>query len=380
MKKIILLLAIFMHTTANAQQAQQIPGYAKDTKPMQWYKTQRDLWQQEIKKNETNENAWMNYYVANRIIIMHDELEKNNDETKSDKLKLIVDNMGKAIPNSYSYNYCKWQIGGNDIKYYNYLQKAIAIDSTRLEHIECMINIGELNRDQKQRNEYSKRNFDAGKMSSGMMYYNYNQLIGLDENAILFTAGDNDTYPSWALQGLGIRTDVKVLNLYLLHIKEYREKIFKELGIQNVEIKDETNTKDFDKIIIEHCTKNKNNYPVYIALTTAGCQNYIASIENQMYLTGLVYKFDTASYDNIAIMKKNFEKIYALDYLDKSFYKEISNNGVKAINQNYLTPMVKLFEHYKKSGDIQHQNWIKEKLLAIAKDSEIEKQIIKIVE
>jgi hypothetical protein len=380
MKKIILIVAIFINIIAHAQQAQQVPSYAKDQREMPWYKIQRDLWQKEIKQNANSENAWMNYYKVNRIIIMHDESEKDNNETKSDLLKTIVENMSKAIPNSYTYNFCKWQIGGNDLKFYSYLQKAIAIDSNRTEHIEYMINIGEIQRNTKQRDEYSKRCFDAGLMSSGMMYYNYNQLIGLEPNAILFTYGDNDTYPSWALQGLGVRKDVKVLNMYLLHIKEYRELIFKELGIANVEIKDENNPTDFDKTIIEHCAKNKNNCPLYIALTTAGCQKYIATIEDKMFLTGLAYKYDTSACDNIAILKKNFETKYTLDYLDKSFYNEISKNGVQMINQNYITSMVKLYEHYKLSGDVQHQNWIKEKIILLAKNSRYEKEVYKIIE
>lgn len=59
------------------------------------------------------------------------------------------------------------------------------------------------------------------------------------KNALLLTCGDNDTYPAWALQAKGIRKDVKVINLYLLQIKDYRNKIFAELGLKDVDVSDE---------------------------------------------------------------------------------------------------------------------------------------------
>lgn len=350
-----------------AQKAEQIQSITKKPMPVEYYKEQADVWKAELNKNNKNANAWFNYYRANRYVgICSNDTIKGPD--RFIKLKSIIDDMEKNIPESYEFNYLKWLNSGNDLTQFNYLEKAYKIDPEREESYPDFISAYEFKMDIEKRNEFAKKWFAKGNVSPGYLYYNYNVLMSLKPNAILLTVGDNDTYPLWILQAqFGIREDVKVLNLSMLYNTEYIMGMSKLLQFEFIDpLKSAENAQLYAKSIVLRIANNKLKRPVYTALTVD--EKFTSPVAEELYLVGLAYEYSKEKIDNIALLKKNMEQLFALDYLKVQFYRDNAEMSIKQANANYLVPMITLYDHYKLSNmKNETENW-KNLIVLVAKN------------
>jgi len=266
-------------------------------------------------------------------------------------LNKIVESLEKAIPNTFEYHYITYWNGGAGNKHVDHLKKAQKLGPNRVELLDELLTYYELKRDKQKLVEVSKKWYASNDISPGLFAWNYNMLVSTEQDAILITSGDNDTYPALVLQyARGIRSDVAVLNNSLLSIESYRNIYFRELGIPLMEkgFNDYPNWNRYQNALMNHI-KMHSTRPLYFSISAQ--PSIYESFKDEVFNVGMAFKWSDQKFDNIAVTKKNYEKKYMTDYLKLECYNDLSQGVVDQMNANYLISLLTLYNHYQESED-----------------------------
>jgi len=369
----LILVIVFGSCQINNSQAktpkpQKVYRITQEFESNKWYKKQSELWKKEIDKNPANEQAWYNYYNANRYA----RFENISTPERIAKLAKIIEDMGKAIPGTYTYHLLKYWNTYN-CQDMTDAEKALAINPDRPDIYYAFLAKAMIAGDEKLLKETCIKLYQSRDTAPWLLNYNYNMLMSVEKNGILFTNGDNDTYPGLLVQQVkGIRTDVQIINTSMILDKEYFKnnlvnkgfkldysEIIKGLNKSNLRV-------DFVHKFIHLMLEKYPKTPLYFAVTIYGGQT--KPFKSDLYLTGLAFRHSFERIDNIALVKKNLEKEFHLDYLEMEVYNDLfpGKNLQAYTNLNYISPMLVLGEHYKAGGEKEKAEYWKNLALKLA--------------
>jgi hypothetical protein len=188
--------------------------------------------------------------------------------------------------------------------------------------------------------------------------YAHNMLAGLEPDAIIFTGGDNDTYPLWFIQNVEhYRPDVRVIVLTLLqtdwYVKQLRDdepRVPIALTDAEIERMHPVVLKDGgvaynDDLMVQHIIQTADwKRPIYFATSVAGnkWRPYDRYLESQGLVLHLV-PWEGTSMRNTFMMKRDFDRYFLFRGIltkdwqpDDSVYKDrdlattLNNYGVAA--------------------------------------------------
>jgi len=132
--------------------------------------------------------------------------------------------------------------------------------------------------------------------------YGYNLLNSCDRDGILFTNGDNDTFPLWYLQEVeDVRRDVRVVNLSLLNtgwyirqLKHMEPKVPMDLTDEQIDrlmavrLRDGSILRVQDRMIDEIITANRWQRPIFFAVTIP--DNNRRGLSEYLQMEAMVYR------------------------------------------------------------------------------------------
>jgi len=327
-----------------------------------WYVEQARLWKREAESRPNDPTVWSNFFMANKYSYWMGDLT-----TYKNKMDSILKAMGQQIPNSYEYYYLRFYNGERDV---SLLKKAYKIDSQRADALYELVMYYDGLGDEEKLKQFCRELYQTKDISPGLLNYNYNVLTSTEKNGILFTNGDNDTYPAWVLQhALGIREDITILNLHLTFVN--RDYLIKKLASKNIDIDVDSFSHDNINRFIEQLTSQLSNkyqeIPVHIALTVY--KNKIRNIEENLYLVGLTFKYSGKRFDNLHSIKRNLYNGLRLDYLEYDWYSEqyMVSSILDNLHVNYVVVFLKMAEDMHESKRFEEAEIWKNKALRLAK-------------
>jgi hypothetical protein len=142
-----------------------------------------------------------------------------------------------------------------DVESRKYLERAVALDENYTDAWFALVTHYMDSGEEERLDLALRRLLESGVISDEVMDYNYNMLVGLEDNAILVTNGDNDTYPGWILtRVLNVRPDVSIVNRSLLNTDWYPMYVI-EHGLSRFIARDEL--EDLRKSILQEMKQKK---------------------------------------------------------------------------------------------------------------------------
>lgn len=233
--------------------------------------------------------------------------------------------------------------------------------------------------------------FKSGQEDGGfypaIMEYNKNIMASCKPNAVLFTNGDNDTYPNWFLQFIeNYRQDITIVNLSLLNVPWYIKQLKNNYPTGTNNLKLNLSDEDIEKLApklweekkvtipfkkkgnIEWIVKptiegkairvqdimlmqilkvNKWERPVYFSTTVAKINKI--GLDEYLSLEGLVYKLGTQKqFLSPETLEKNLVETYAYNTMDDQHIKNVPE--ITGLLMNYRSCFARLAYHYLDEG------------------------------
>lgn len=362
-----------------AQQAEPVHAVIVSGKDSTWYAQQAEAWELEIQKQPNSEDAWRNLFHAKYYLKHWYNGLKEESATENSVLK----RMEQAIPESFTYNYCRYKISMAGES--EFAERALTMipDDADLGTVDGLLGYlwrtgADFDKGKRgeQFNDLLKRQYEAGFYPDFALRYNYNHLEGLPEKAIYIGIGDLDLFPKIMMQRvMNIHTDKFIIVSPFLFLPNYRNNICAHLGIPPYSPEKEHLLDGFSGFV-QHLSEHTSR-PIYINAAITQQHDFISETEfndfcQHLYQEGLLLKYSTKPYDNKKAGLEALEK-YHLEYLTEPHFRaENYWKGSERLQANYIVLLSNYIRDYEATGETTRAKRLKELLRASITNTQLD--------
>ena len=359
-----------------AQQKERVLPVITTGKDYTWYVQQYELWDKEVKQHPKSEDAWRNLFTA--------EFYLNNwfaeERPPLDSVNVVLQRMEKAIPGSFTYNYCVYKnyMDGTS----EHAERALQLmpRDADLITVDCLLAyLWRTGADADKGRRGAQFIACAKKLYEGHYYpeyalrYNDNQLLGLPENAIFLGNGDLEVLPKIVLQrAMNLHQGKTVVPSVFLYDERFRDSLCSQLRIQPFRVNGES--VDFDHFpfyfldFIKYVSAETGR-PIYFGPSVKYLEYFVVEeqlelLKSCLYSEGLVQKYSPDPYDNTEASLRAIEKYQLNFFTDPNYTPKDEWEGSKNMQLHYMELLYPYIQVYKDLGNMERAEWLRRTLRA----------------
>lgn len=357
---LLIALLPLCKTVAQVVEPQEVKSILVEQHDTAWYRKQQQAWLKEIHSNPKNERAWRNCYEATHYLEkMLNAAAVNDFGVQGCALgsDTVIARMQEAIPDTYTFHLCSGRHYANRPEGKEHMEKAIQLmpESPGMDYeifIGYLWMSGQYDRLPDMCQRYSK----VTSYPLKVLAYNYNQLVTLEENAVIICSSDIELIPKLLLQhdNLSIRTDVEVVPDVFLWSEKRFERLCQRLNIakwqeNNPHILEEKDLNISSKLAHLVDELRKHNRTLYISCSAP---TLFVPRGKTLYNEGLVLSCKDEPYNNIARAFENVELHYELSDLRRPNLRgdEVWYAG-ELLHYNTILLLAPLVQKYVEKGE-----------------------------
>lgn len=238
---------------------------------------------------------------------------------------------------------------------------------------EERLKAAELAGDQMQIESICRDWYQSGEYSQGVLNWNYNALMSVETGAILITQNEHDTYLALLLQNaLEVRPDITLINFQLIENQAYRNRIVSGMSLPAQTAG--ASPAEFVLNLVDRISRDpQHSNPLYFSVMLD--KSRIETDKRNLYITGLALKYSPKVFDNVAVLRANYERSFRTDHLRLQLQPDRNPELAARLNLNYIPAFLMLSRHYTASGETAKAEAIQEITMKIAKAGNREAEI-----